>query len=340
MKYAFLAIAVMEFSTLSCKQRRTDSGVQSETDIEDSGMKWVSSEGKWAIRCRDGKLHRGFKSALVRSDELKTACEDVDPNWPPQGGGTIPNPGGGGVVTPPGPGGLWGGEISLELCNNLTPPRPVDPRVAKLDVALSPDLQEEIRAINPANLRSTRLCGGVAGQLMQLVANDDTFKLFTGNGDPNKVITLLVGRVGTDVKFIAEDPSLSLPWQIDNDVVSKINNAIAATGTNLLCGTSSKYVFEKCWVMGEPGKSCQQVCQSRSKQYSAFTTSIAGTYGGTDANCKAVCQAFGISQFATANPTGGFDCFTEGSVCKRDGDQDGNSETSASSNYARICVCQ
>jgi|GEM_PF-3461439 len=336
MQILLLCIVAIEITAMSCKTRQPEnSQVKSEADIDDSGMKWVASEGRWAIRCRDGKLHRGHKSTLVRTEDLKTACEDADPNWQGGGGG---NDGGGVVIT--NPGGPWGGEISLELCANLTPPRQVDPRVRQLDIAIAPDLQEEIRAINPSNLRAQRLCSGVGGQLAQLVANDDTLNLFTGNGNPSQAIILLVGKVGTEVTFTAADPSLTIPWQIDNTVVEKINVAIASTGTNLLCGTSAKFVFDKCWFLGEPGKSCQQVCEGRGKTYSAFTTSIAGTYGGTNENCKAVCDAFGFTNMSESNPTGGYDCYIENSSCRRDNDRDGDSATSANSNFARFCVCQ
>lgn len=276
-------LAVGFVTVMGCKTPHAQkSDVSSEGDIQPGQVMWVGTEGKWAVTCREGRLHNGQRSALVRTNELKTVCEEDDPNAGGGGGGGNPGGGGGGNNG----GGDW--DISMKCPN-----RPE--RVKNLNIALSPVWIAELQVLAPA-LATQQLCGGFVVRMNQLVTNSASLYdalIGTSTGSP---MLILVGKATDPVQYDGGSFTLSIPWKIEDGTIDQIADQMDADSGINICGAEGRRVLGACWYRGKSGngaENCIQACTRYGKIYDSRTATVAGVPNGTKDNCATVATEFG-----------------------------------------------
>ncbi len=280
-RVSLLAFALAVNVISGCKARKDGaSQVKSEDDIQPGEMQWVGSEKKWAITCREGRLHKGYRSTLIRTEDLAKACEEIDPNSGSGGGG---GGGGGVVVVQPGPAGEW--DLALKCPN-----RPE--KIKKVNFALGNTWIAELIAMPPA-LATQQLCTGFVSKFNQILsASDSLFKALTGESNGGAAILVIVEKGGTAVAYDASAFVLTVPWKIDDASIDGIASAMGASVN--LCGEKSAYIAKACWYPTlTKAESCIQACARIVKSYDTRTASLAGEPGGTNENCAAIAAQFG-----------------------------------------------
>ncbi len=106
------------------------------------------------------------------------------------------------------------------------------------------------------------------------------------------------------------------------------------------CPPGQASVGGSCWVVGDPGASCDAACATFGQTCTDPTIAYVGS-GGTDQNCSVVSRAVGHlgSAFAVSGCLDGMGCASAGGVLARC-TSPATTCAAALPNHQRICACQ
>lgn len=279
------AMAVVVLALTACKSPNGRGDASAVKDLEDTQqVNYVPGDNKYFVICREGKLHKGNKNAIVTKEELKDVCEDQASG----GGGNLPPPSGGG-------GGNVGIGADLASCGTLPE------KVKALTIAFSPAYSVQQAAVAPA-VAKQQLCIGTVNGLKTLAEKSPSlFKFLTGEVSQNPILVLIDVKDAA-VAYVAEDFVLTVPSKISEQTVEQVGAALESSNVSL-CADNTMKVDKSCWYKLEVNISCAEHCAKLQQVPDQKNITFAGT-GGTIAGCSAVAGAWG---FGPATDEGGCD---------------------------------